>query len=162
MLAKRMLSVVVMSLFLATAIFAQPMPQQKAPNPPAGRMFNALNLTDQQRSQMEDLHLSLEKTLIPMRADLQKLNADYKLMIIDPKVSETDLKKQLQKMAGLRINMALERAKNQRKIRSLLNTEQKKKFDAMILSGPKAKRMGRKMMMHRRPRTAPRNHPRGF
>ena len=161
MLAKRLLSIVVVSLFLVSAIFAQPQPGQNPPMgpPPAhGKMYQALNLTDQQRSQIEDLHLALEKKMIPLRADLQKLNADYKLMLIDPKVSESALKAQLQKIADLRIKMALERAKNQRKIRSLLNAEQKKKFDAMILNGPKHKKMMGRQMMHRPSKMAPRGH----
>lgn len=153
MLAKRILSVAVMSLLLVTAIFAQPTPMQKmqAPNPPQAPMYRALNLTDQQRSQIEDLHLALEKKLTPLRADLQKLQADYKLMLVDPKVSEASLEKQLKKIADVRTQMALERAKNQRKIRSLLNHEQKKKFDAMILKGPRARRMGHKMNMRHKP-----------
>lgn len=161
MLAKRLLSIAVVSLFLVSAIFAQPQPGQNPPMgpPPAhGKMFQALNLTDQQRGQIEDLHLALEKKLIPLQADLQKLNANYKLMLIDPKVSESSLKAQLQKIADLRVKMALERAKNQRKIRSLLNDVQKKKFDAMILSGPKQKQMMKHRMMHRPGKMAPRGH----
>ena len=159
MFAKRLLSVIVLSLFLTGAIWAQPQPAQNPPMgpPPAPmKMYRGLNLTDQQRSQIEDLHLALQKKLVTQRADLQKLNAEYKLMLINPKVSESSLKAQLQKIADVQVKMKLERAKTQRKIRSLLNDEQKKKFDAMILSGPKGKKMMHHKMMHRPGRMAPR------
>ncbi len=160
MSTKRFFSSIVISLFLVGAIFAQPQPAQTPPmGPPPvhGKMLQALNLTDQQRTQIEDLHLALQKKMVALRADLQKLRADYKLMLIDPKVSESRLKGQLQKIADLRVKMGLERAKTQRKIRSLLNSEQQKKFDAMILSGPKGKKMMKNKMMHHSGRMAPRN-----
>ena len=161
MLAKRFFSFIILILFLASATFAQPMAAQNPPMgpPPQGhpQMYRALNLTDQQRSQIEDLHLALQKKLIPLRADLQKLRSEYKLMLINDKVSESKLKAQLQKISDLRAQMAFEQAKTKRKIRSLLNDEQKKKFDAMILSGPKAKRMIKGRMMHRPGKMAPRS-----
>ncbi len=161
MLAKRFFSFIIVSLFLVSTTFAQPMPVQ---NPPMGpppqphsQMYRALNLTDQQRSQIEDLHLTLQKKLVPLRADLQKLRSEYKLMLINDKVSESKLKAQLQKISDLRAQMAFEQAKTKRKIRALLNSEQKKKFDAMILSGPKAQKMLKRKMMHRPSRMAPRS-----
>ncbi len=152
MLAKRILSIFVISLFLVSAIFAQPQPGQNppmGPPPEHGQMYKALQLTDQQRSQIADLHLALQKKLLPMRADLQKLQSEYKLMLINDKVTDNKLKAQLQKISDLRAKIAFEEAKTKRKIRSLLNDEQKKKFDAMVLRGPKAKKMMHKRIMHR-------------
>lgn len=170
MFAKRVLSTIIAGLFLATALFAQPsaptpVPKGTAPVMPGPRMYAALNLTDQQRAQIDDLHLALQKKMIALRANLQKLNAEYKLMLIDPKVSEKGLKAQLQKIADVRLQMALERAKNVRKIRSLLNAEQQKKFDAFILSKKHARRPhGHKKMIpaHRPGQRMHRMPPKGF
>ncbi len=169
MFAKRVLSTIIAALFLATALFAQPpapapTPKGTAPVMPGPRMYAALNLTDQQRAQIDDLHLALQKKMIALRADLQKLNAEYKLMLIDPKVSEKGLKAQLQKIANVRLQMALERAKNVRKIRSLLNAEQQKRFDAFVLSKKRGRRPhGHKKMMPARPgQRMHRMPPKGF
>jgi len=169
MFAKRVLSTIIAGLFLATALLAQPpvptpAPKGTPPVMPGPRMYAALNLTDQQRAQIDDLHLALQKKMIALRADLQKLNAEYKLMLIDPKVSEKGLKAQLQKIADVRLQMALERAKNVRKIRSLLNAEQQKKFDAFVLSRKSGRRPhGHKKMMPARPgQRMYRMPPKGF
>ncbi len=169
MFAKRVLSTIIAALFLTTALFAQPpasapTPKGTAPVMPGPRMYAALNLTDQQRAQIDDLHLALQKKMIALRADLQKLNAEYKLMLIDPKVSEKGLKAQLQKIANVRLQMALERAKNVRKIRSLLNAEQQKRFDAFVLSKKRGRRPhGHKKMMPARPgQRMHRMPPKGF
>lgn len=151
MLAKRMLAITVVSLLLIGSVFAQPGPGPMGPQqgPQGIQMFKALNLTDEQRSKIEDLHLEMQKKMLSMQGDLQKLEKDFRLMVIDEKVSESQLQKQLQKIHDLKLKMALERAKNHRKIRSLLNDEQKKKFDAMYLAGPKVRKAGRAMMKHR-------------
>ncbi|NOX90690.1 MAG: Spy/CpxP family protein refolding chaperone [Calditrichaeota bacterium] len=160
MLYKRILSLVVITLLTVGVLTAQPQPGPQMP-PPGAPMLKALNLTDEQRDQIADFRLELQKKMVAMRGDLQKLQSEYRLMLIDDKVSEKELQKQLQKIGDLRIKMALERAKNQRKIRSLLTDVQKKKFDAMILAGPKGRMKAR--MMKRHSERAPRQSPRmGF
>ena len=78
--------------------------------------------------------------MLTMQGDLQKLQKDFRLMVINEKVSDKQLENQLRKIHDLKLKMALERTKHQRKIRSLLNDEQKKKFDSMFLAGPKPHR----------------------
>ncbi len=160
MLTKRILAITVVSLLLIGSVFAQqgPGPMAALQGHPGLQMFKALNLTDEQRSKIEDLHLEMQKKMLSMQGDLQKLEKDFRLMVIDEKVSESQLQKQLQKIHDLKLKMALEKAKNHRKIRSLLTDEQKKKFDSMYLSGPKLRKAGRAKMM-RRMKPGPKHHP---
>jgi len=160
MLTKRILAITVVSLLFIGSIFAQPGPGPMAATQghPGLQMFKALNLTDEQRSKIEDLHLEMQKKMLSMQGDLQKLEKDFRLMVIDEKVSESQLQKQLQKIHDLKLKMALEKAKNQRKIRSLLTDEQKKKFDSIYLSGPKLRKAGRAKMM-RRMKPGPKRQP---
>ena len=156
MLAKRILTIAVFSLLLVGGLFAQPGPGPMQ-NQPCMLMLNGLNLTDQQLSQVQNLRLELQKKMLTMQGDLQKLQKDFRLMVINENVSEKQLEKQLRKIHDLKLKMALERTKHQRKIRSLLTDEQKNKFDSMFLTRPKAKKGGRPMMKHRM-----KNAPQGF
>ncbi len=130
----------------AGSLFAQP-PGMKGNMPPAPnfRQGAALDLSAEQQTKIDKLRLDLQKMAAPLQADVQSLQTAYRLMIIDPKVSESQLKAQLSKISAKRQALALQRAKHQRQVRSLLTDEQKVKFDQRIISGHGKKgRMGHK------------------
>ncbi len=139
MFAKRAILIAIISLFLLGTVIAQPGPKPQ-PNYPFLPIFRGLNLSEDQQSKIEDLHLAMQKKMITLRGELQKLQSDFRLMVIDDKVSEGQLEKQLRKIHELKLKMDLERAKTKRKVRALLTDVQKKKFDSMYLAGPKAKK----------------------
>ncbi|APF20261.1 Spy/CpxP family protein refolding chaperone [Caldithrix abyssi] len=146
MLTKKIYSVVVIGLLLVGGLFAQP-----GPGPMQGQfgnmpMLRGLDLTAEQLNSVLDIRLDMQKKMIAMQGDLQKLQKDFRLMVIDEKVSDKQLEKQLQKIHDLKLKMALERAKHHRQIRSLLTDAQKKKFDTMFLMGHKGKKGCRPMM----------------
>ncbi len=141
----------------AGSLFAQP-PGMKGNMPPKPnfRQGAALDLSAEQQTKIDKLRLELQKMAAPLRADVQSLQTAYRLMIIDSKVSESQLKAQLAKISAKRQALALQRAKHQRQIRSLLTDEQKVKFDQRIISGHGKKgRKGHKgQMMHKGGRKA--------
>ncbi len=117
---------------------------------------NILDLTGEQELQFDKLRLAHQKAMIPLREQLQALRTDYRLMVIDEKASKGDLEKQLDKIAGVRKDMGLQRAEHQRQLRSLLTDAQKVKFDAHILSNKRGFREGRMNRPHpNRPNRAP-------
>ena len=94
-----------------------------------------LDLTADQQTQINKLRLEHQKEVTLLRDEVRSLNTAYRLMIIDDKVSESNLKKQLDKISDKREILALNRAKHQRQVRSLLTDEQKVKFDQHVISG---------------------------
>ncbi len=140
MLIKRFTLIMTISLFLLSGLFAQPgmMPQQ----PKAPHHANMLNLTEEQQNQIREFRLEMQKKVVGLRGDLDKLQSELKLMIIDDKVSEKQLEKQLRKINDVKLKIELARIDNQRKVRSILTDDQKKQFDAMLLSGKKGKKPG--------------------
>lgn len=98
-----------------------------------------LNLTADQQTQIDKLRLEHQKGVTLLRDEVRSLHTAYRLMIVDDKVSEANLKKQLNKISAKREILALNRAKHQRQVRALLTDEQKVKFDQHILSGRGAK-----------------------
>ncbi len=133
-------------LLTAGSLFAQP-PGMKGNMSPAPnfRQGAVLGLSAEQQTKIDKLRLEHQKMTAPLRADVQSLQTAYRLMIIDPKISESKLKAQLSKISAKRQALALLRAKHQRQVRSLLTDEQKVKFDQRIISGHGKKgRMGHK------------------
>lgn len=139
-------SLALIVLLTAGSLFAQPPGVRgNRSDMPDFRRGTALDLSAEQQTKIDKLRLDLQKMAAPLRADVQSLQTAYRLMIIDPKVSESKLKTQLGKISAKRQALALLRAKHQRQIRSLLTDEQKVKFDQRIISGHGKKgRMGHK------------------
>ena len=147
----------VLTLFLAVLAFAQQEPQ-KAPAPPAGKMgkmgkmqgmmqgmmqgkggpgamMGFQKLTDEQRTKMQDLRLAHQKEMIPLRSDLQKLQANMKLEITADKFNESKVKSVQGEISKVMNEIASKTILHQRAVRDLLTPEQRKQFDARILSG---------------------------
>jgi len=141
-------------LFLAASLMAQPPMRQFKGNAPgmpsAGMAMAQLQLTDKQQSQIDQLRLTFQKEMLPLRDQVHSLQTQYRLMVLDSKASKAALQKQLSKISSLREKMALKRAEHQRQIRSLLTDEQKVKFDQHFLTGPKMNKMGCRGGMHGR------------
>jgi Spy/CpxP family protein refolding chaperone len=142
-----------LTLFLSVIAFAQQEPQ-KAPTPMAGKMdkmkmmqgmmqgkggsgamMGLMKLTDEQRAKMQDLRLAHQKEMIPLRADLQKLHANMKLEITADKFSESKVKSIQGDLSKVMNEIASKTILHQRAVRDLLTPEQRKQFDARILSG---------------------------
>ena len=133
-------------LLSAGSLFAQP-PGMRGNMPPASGMMGAmqqapnvlpgtfLGLSAEQQTAIAKLRLEQQKMAAPLRAEVQSLRSAYRLMLIDPKVSESKLKAQFAKISAKRQALALLQAKHQRAVRNLLTDEQKVKFDQRILSG---------------------------
>jgi len=129
-------SLAIIILLTAGSLFAQP-PGMKGnmPMAPNFRQGAFLDLSAEQQTKIDKLRLEHQKMVVTLRADVQSMQTAYRLMIIDPKVSDAKLKAQLSKISAKREALALLRAKHQRQVRSLLTDEQKVKFDQRILSG---------------------------
>jgi Spy/CpxP family protein refolding chaperone len=152
-----------LTLFLAVIAFAQQDPQ-KTPTPPAGKMeklekmqgkmgkmgmmqgmmqrrggpggmMGIPNLTDEQKTKMQDLRLGHQKEMIPLRSDLQKLHANMKLEITADKFNESKVKSIQGEISKVMNEIASKMILHQRAVRDLLTPEQRKHFDARILSG---------------------------
>ncbi len=139
---KRLLiiSAILGSLLFTGAIFAQ-----KGPGDMSGkhfkRMAKMLDLNDEQISKMTDMHLQMQKDMIPLRSKMQTLKGELKLVQTADKFELGKAEKIVKEMQALRTQMEMNRIKHQQEMRSLLNDDQRKKFDAHLLSGgPKGPR----------------------
>ena len=92
-------------------------------------------LTAEQQTKMQDLRLAHQKEMLPLRTQLQKLQADLKLEITADKVNENKVKSMQGEISKLTSDLAGKRFAHMRSVRDILTPEQKKKFDERILTG---------------------------
>ena len=98
------------------------------------RMQKLLELNEEQKSQILDLHLQLRKEIIPLKSEQEKLHGEIKLEITSDKFSESRLKKLLDQVSANQSQIQMKRLMNQRAVRNLLTEDQRKKFDLHFLS----------------------------
>ncbi|MGD9899686.1 MAG: Spy/CpxP family protein refolding chaperone [Calditrichaceae bacterium] len=118
-------------LFLAGSVQAQrPMGQKMN-----GKCMAAMDLTDEQQAKITDLRLQMEKEVLPLRNEMDKLRGELRLEMTAEKFNEGKVKKISGEMSTIREKMQLNRMKHQRAVRDLLTPEQQKQFDLQMLSG---------------------------
>ena len=116
-------------------LYAQPRDKD---GPPRGdRMGKMLNLSDEQKSKIEDLRLNFEKEKLPLQSKMHELKNNLKLEMTKDNFDEKKVDQILGQMASLRTEMQKKRINHMRSVRNLLTAEQKKKFDMHILSDHK-------------------------
>lgn len=121
---------------------------------PQGHMAKMLNLSDAQQAKISDLRLQLNKEMIPLRSQLETLRGNLKLAMTEDSFDEGKVRKLIGEISDLRSQMAMKRIQHHRAIRDQLTPEQRKKFDAFLLSNKRGKHkgMGRGMRDHDGPR----------
>ncbi len=124
--------------------FAQP------EGPAMGKRFaKMLDLTGEQTQKIEDLRLQMQKDILPLQSQVQQKRTDLKLLLTADSPDQSKINKTIDDISQIRSQMQKIRVKQQMAVRSLLNAEQKKKFDAMILSHPGPGRAGMRRMHDR-------------
>jgi Spy/CpxP family protein refolding chaperone len=127
--------------------------------PPYGdRAGKMLNLSDEQKSKIEDLRLTFQKQKLPLQSKIQELRNDLKLELTKDNYDEKKVDQTLDQIGALKKEMYKKRINHMRSVRNLLTDEQKKKFDMHILSSrgftdgpPMHNRQPSGKMMHGRP-----------
>lgn len=121
------------------------------------RFARYLDLSEDQQNQINDLHLQLQKELLPLKSEIEKLHNEMKLEMTAEKFDESKVKKLNEQISNLQKEIKLKHLLNRRAVRDLLTPEQQKRFDVHLLSDKKGN-WGERAGMHRRPRS-PRGRP---
>ncbi len=113
--------------------------------PQFGKM---LDLTDEQKSKIEDYRLEMQKAMLPLRSQLMTNRNELKLLITADKVDRNKISQKIAATTNILKQIQEKRVDQLLKVRALLNADQKKKFDMKILSGRKGMRHGPRKMGH--------------
>ncbi len=152
-----------LALFTAALLAAGPALAQR-PHSPEGKMAQGLQLSEEQKAKMADLRLEMQKEIAPLKAKLQTLRTDLKLMLVSDNPNMGKIEAKQRQIAEVQSQIAMARIRHQLEVRKLLTPEQRKKFDAAILSGRKgqARRRAAARMRMRMHRMGPRPRPQGM
>ncbi|MFZ5516670.1 MAG: Spy/CpxP family protein refolding chaperone [Candidatus Zhuqueibacterota bacterium] len=138
MKTKLSLGLAIAVIVIATVVFAQiPIKERQARQP----RLDKLELTDEQESKIQDLHLALQKEILPMTSKIRSLGDEIKQEMIAEKFNQSKVKGLIEQKEQIRTEIQFKRALNQRAVREILTPEQQKKFDLGVL------RMGKRMGM---------------
>ncbi len=96
-----------------------------------GGPAEAFELTDAQKEAFKQSQLAMQKQLQPIQNELGEAEAHQKTLMSAEKTDMAAINKNIEKIGGLRIEMAKIRAKNHLDMRAQLTEEQRLKFDAM-------------------------------
>ena len=90
---------------------------------------NGLNLTDVQKEAFKQSRLAVQKQIQPIRNELGEAEAHQKTLVTAEKPDFTAINKNIEKIGGIRVEMAKIQTKNRLDMRAQLTDEQKLKFD---------------------------------
>ena len=116
-------------------LFAQP--GDKDGPPFRDRMGKMLNLSDEQKTKIEDLRLNFQKEKLPLQSKIRELKTNLKLESTKDNYDEKKVDQTLDQIEALKKEMYKKRIDHMRSVRNILTDEQKKKFDMHILSDHK-------------------------
>ena len=135
---------VVVSLLLVAsgAAVAQP---GMAKGPEMGRVWAKLNLSDEQRKQIQDLRLKLAKETLPLRNELGVKRLELKQLMTADKPNLKAIESKIDEIKKLEASLQKKRVENRLAIRGILTPEQQKKLAELRRMG-RMKHHGRKGM----------------
>jgi Spy/CpxP family protein refolding chaperone len=93
-----------------------------------GHMDEWLDLSDDQETQIEKLHLDLQKEILPVRNKIREKDAQLSTAMTEG-TNQAKLDQLVEEIGSLRTEMQKKRMNTHLKVRELLNEDQKVKFD---------------------------------
>ncbi len=116
------------------------------------RLAKMLDLNESQQSQIQEMRLSMQKEMIPLRSEVEKYQGELKLVMTAENFDAGKAESLVNKISDLRAKMKLKHLMQQQAVRNLLTDEQRKKFDLHILSNDRPGKGHRGKAGHRKGR----------
>ncbi len=105
--------------------------KERAPEMMRERIAEKLNLSDEQKSAIEDLRLKHQKEMIPLKAEMEQKEIEMKELKLKGDYSRADFISKVKEINDIKSKMEISRAENQMDIYELLNDEQKATWNKM-------------------------------
>ncbi len=127
----RMMLAITVILTLSYSLMAQPQRRSMQTNRPDGNfMYFFPELTEEQKSQIEEINLETLKEVQPLRDELQVNNAELNTLVKKDDPDMDAISKLVEENSGIRTRIQMLNIEGRIKIRSLLTEDQKVRFDA--------------------------------
>jgi len=92
-----------------------------------GMIYKMLDLTDEQQSQIHDIHIKYQKQSIPLRADLQLARLDLRETFSEND-NDKEIKNAAEKVANIKQKLYLMKIEEKLEMRNVLTEEQLEKW----------------------------------
>ncbi|MFC1569006.1 Spy/CpxP family protein refolding chaperone [bacterium] len=127
------ISMIIM-LFIISSIYAQDSQKQvHVKKIKGGQCMDLPDLTEDQQAKIKEIHLNMNKAVLPLKGELEVLSAELKQLIITDKPNKSDVMKKVEVIGELRIKMQKLHMEAKLETRGLLTSEQRVKFDQRML-----------------------------
>lgn len=111
---------------------------------PKSKGQRGMNLSDEQKQKMKDIHLKTSKEVLPLKNQLAEKKAHLKTLTTVEKPDMNEINKTIDEMSALRNQIMKKKVAAKMEVRSILNDEQRLMFDM------KDGKHGKPMKMHNR------------
>jgi Spy/CpxP family protein refolding chaperone len=91
------------------------------------------NLTDAQKKQMEEIDQTVEKALIPLKAQVELKHAELNALLVAEKTDKAAIDKKIEEIGAIRVQIQKKRIGGRLEIRAILTPEQRIGFDKQSL-----------------------------
>lgn len=107
-----------------------------AQGPGSGSGFGSkgLDLSEDQETKIEALRLDMQKEMIPLHNQLDNLRSELHLLMTEEKADQGAIDQKIEAMSQLRTKIQKKRTQHHLAVRSILNKEQRVKFDQRMLA----------------------------
>lgn len=107
-------------------------------------MMDWLNLTEEQRSQINDMHVENQQEMLPLRNELREKRARLRTLQTSSNYDADEVNALLEEIGDLRTDMSIKRNEHRQEVRNQLTDEQRVQFDNRpYRSGKKGMRSNR-------------------
>jgi len=120
--------IMVAGLAIAAVSFAQ------GPGRGPGFGFKDLDLSQDQETKIDAMHLEMQKEMIPLRNKLDNLRSELHLLMTEEKADQGAIDSKIEAMSQVRTAIQKKKTAHHLAVRSLLNKEQRVKFDQRMLA----------------------------
>lgn len=106
----------------------------QGPGRGAGFGFNDLDLSQDQETKIDQMRLEMQKEMIPLHNQLDNLRSELHLLMTEEKADQGAIDQKIEAMSQLRTKIQKKRTAHHLAVRSILNKEQRVKFDQRMLA----------------------------
>lgn len=97
------------------------------------RVMAMLNLSDEQKEQIREIHLNGQKEMLPLKTQLQEAHAKLRTLTVADEYDEAEIQEVIGTISELNKTMLTTRVEHRQQIRELLDDDQRVKFDNLHL-----------------------------
>lgn len=96
--------------------------------------FKGLDLSEDQESKIQELRLEMQKSMVPLRNQLENFRSELHLLMTEDKPDQGAIDQKIEAISVVRTKIQKRRTAHHLAVRNVLNKDQRVKFDQRMLA----------------------------